>query len=389
MPGTKFKLDWYAGASAQVEVFSPGAAGEITYKLKYTSPFRSTIRPPVEDRQLGPEELDPINQQLDQLVTTLDARAAAGAAQPPAGASDAVLRNIEMLGRQLLSLIIPRYVQPDLRGGGLFLEIGMDEALLNYPWELMHDGENFLCLKHSVGRFVNGSTGIPGFQAPVSHIGSSLDKLAILLISVPNPQPRGTAVFENLPGAEAETKAICDVLAGRDDVMLETLLGKNATYNNVFQALSNGSYHIVHYNGHAHFNEKKPHLSGLVLYDRDMTTGAIKNYFAQSPPILCFINACETAKAAVWKDRYDIFRLARAFLETGAYLLGSRWKINDEAAAEFAKEFYRSLLLEGKPLGNSILDARKICKGKESSNEFAWASYILYGDPRICFRKVD
>lgn len=392
MPDARFKLDWCAGASAQVELFSPGTAGKYTYQFKYTPPFRSTIRPPVEDRQLGEGELNPIDEQLNQLVTTLDARSAAGSGTPAAPPRDPALTNMEMLGQQLLALIIPHYIQPDIRSEGLFLEIGMDEALLNYPWELMHDGEDFLCLKHAIGRFVNGaSPQISGIHQPVSHLGSSLDSLSILLISVPSPQPRGEVKYDPLPAADRETNAICNVLAGIDGIRLEMLRGRDATYNAVFQALNRNKYQIVHFNGHAHFNEKKPYLSGLVLYDCDMTTGALKNFFAKSPPILFFINACETARIAVskgWKDRYDIFGLARAFLETGAYLLGSRWRINDEAAAEFANRFYVSLLQQGKPLGTAILEARKVCKDKSLLDEFAWASYILYGDPRICFSKL-
>jgi CHAT domain-containing protein len=384
----KFKLDWYAGASAQIEVLSPGA-GEITYKLKYTPPFHSTIRPPVEDTQLCPEVLNPFNQKMDKLITTLDTRAADRPALPP-GPADAGFNDIEMLGQKLLTYVIPQSVQSDLIKGDLFLEFGMDEELLKYPWELMHDGQNFLCLKNSIGRFVNAVPVIPNRQAPVSRLGSQLDKLSILLISVPNPQPRDNTVFESLPGAEAETQAICDVLAGLgDDIKLDILPGKKATENNVFNALKENTYDIVHYNGHAYFNEKKPYMSGLVLYDENLTTKQINSTITKSPPIFCFINACETTKALTWKERYNIFDLARAFLDTGTYLLGSRWKINDKAAAGFAKAFYTSLLVEGKPLGSSVMDARKRCKETESADDFAWASYILYGDPRICFRRVD
>jgi len=383
-----FKLDWYAGASAQVEVFSPSADEEIMYKFKYTPPFRSTIRPPVEDIRIGKGELDPINQGLDQLITAIDQRSPARKMQHQTGNQDDPLRGIEVLGQQLLSLIIPLYVQNDLKDEGLFLEIGMDEARLEYPWELMHDGENFLCLKHSIGRFVNGSMDIPDKQRPLPRVGFSQDKLSILIISVPKPETRQNGTeFENLISAEDENKAICEILDGHDDIEYKILLGKEATYNEVFKAFTEKPYHIIHYNGHAYYNEKAPYRSGLVLYDRDISTGSIKNYLSKSPPILIFANACDTAKTAAWKERYDVFDLARSFLETGAYLLGSRWKINDTAAAEFAKKFYKSLLIEGKPLGRSILDARTQCKEKESSDNFAWASYILYGDPRICFRR--
>jgi CHAT domain-containing protein len=393
MPEIRFKLDWYAGPSAQVEVFSPGTGGKSTYQLKYTAPFRSTIRPPVEELQLGPGELSPINDQLNQLVDTLDkARAATGSGptltQPQGGALD----EMQMLGEQLHTLILPRTGNADIRGGGLFIEIGIDEALLSYPWELMHDGDDFLCLKHAIGRFVNSTTrAIPSMLQATSYLGSMLESLSILLISVPNPQPRAEGLeYESLSEAEAETKAICEVLAEIDGVKFEVLKGRDATYNEVFKTLNRNKYKIIHYNGHANFNEEKRFESGLVLFDKDMTTGALSKYFARSPPILCFINACETTRPSDkgWKDRYDVFGLAEAFLATGAYLLGSRWKVNDKAAAGFAKTFYKSLLQEGEPLGRAVLQARKVCKEESPLDEFAWANYTLYGDPRVCFRKI-
>ena len=43
-------------------------------------------------------------------------------------------------------------------GRGVFLALGVDELLLDLPLELMHDGEDFLALKHPLGRFVNSSS---------------------------------------------------------------------------------------------------------------------------------------------------------------------------------------------------------------------------------------
>jgi len=394
MSEVRFKLDWHAGPSAQVEVFSPGTGGKGAYQLKYTPAFRSTIRPPVEELRLGPGELSPINDQLNQLVDTLDkARTATGSGPTTTQQQGDALDEMKMLGEQLHTLILPRTGYADIRRGGLFIEIGIDEALLSYPWELMHDGDDFLCLKHAIGRFVNSTLQtIPSMQQPTSYLGSTLDSLEILIISVPKPQPRPEGLeYDNLPEAEGETIAICEVLAGIEGINFEVLKGNKATYNEVFKKLNKNKYNIIHYNGHANFNEEKRYNSGLVLYDKDMTSGALSKYFAQSPPILCFINACETTRIPSvkgWKDRYDIFGLAEAFLATGSYLLGSRWKVNDKAAAGFAKTFYKSLLIEGEPLGRAILQARKICKEESPLDEFAWANYTLYGDPRVCFRKT-
>lgn len=394
MASKSFRVDWFAGPSAQVELLSPEAGGANQYQLKYTPPFRSTIRPPMEKVPLGPGELDPINDQLEKLAVTLDARAAvSGDMGPAVAASDnAAIRQMELLGNQLLDLVVPPYIQTDLRKGGLFLEIGVDKDLLDFPWELMHDGDDFLCMKHAVGRFVNGAPmGMPTTERPVARIGSSLDTLSILIISVPNPQDRGDLKYDPLPEAEKETKAICECLSSTDGVEIETLLGKDATFNEVYTALTQHEHQIVHFNGHAHCDKANPYASGLVLFDRDMTTGAVARFISKKPPVLCFVNACETAKtegAKGWKSRYDIFGLAQAFLRTDAYLLGSRWKINDKAAEAFAGQFYHSLIIERKSLGTSICEARSVCKSEAPNDEFAWASYVLYGDPRVCFRRL-
>jgi CHAT domain-containing protein len=265
----------------------------------------------------------------------------------------------------------------------------VDEQLVQYPWELLHDGDDYLCLKHSMGRYVNSSAR----PAAVSQVGPAatapVDKVRILFISVPAPQPRdANTKYEPLPGVEEETQKVFDAVKELEHVEL-TLL-KNATFNDVYNALRQTSYHIVHYSGHAHFDSKTPYLSGLVLNDRDMTTGPLSRYFGKSPPVLCFINGCESGTASGWAENYDIFGLAQSLLSTGAYLLGSRWKLADIEAATFASSFYSLFLKDLKPLGTAVLEARRTTKGIAGDAEnFAWASYILYGDPRICFRLTD
>src|SRR5688500_1664078 len=97
-PG-KFSMKWQSGPSGQLEIFSPPAnvPGGV-YQLKYTPPFRTTLRPPLQRCNLGADELAPVDQGLEQLFQTLNARnapaapgapdlaghVALGAAQPPA-----------------------------------------------------------------------------------------------------------------------------------------------------------------------------------------------------------------------------------------------------------------------------------------------------------------
>jgi len=410
-----FKVDWYAGARAQLELFSvpTGIPGSTKYGLKYTPPIRGTLRPPVQEPALGREELDPIGQGLDSLVTTLQSVANRQRNSGPASSQGADVdeapketpnKKMAKLGWQLASQLIPQYINADLRKGGFFLEIGMDEELQGYPWELMYDGDNFICLKHYLGRYVNVSKAPVLTQSRQMDSSSDPRELSILIISVPRPLPRPTGMkYEYLPEAEAETKAILEALQGIPGVNIKLLMGrKEATFDNVFDELKSKEYQIIHFNGHANYNDKDPSRSALVLDDQDMNARQVASFFS-NPPILCFINACETARTAqplpdstaqpvqnslTWQNSYDVFGLARAFLEKGSYLLGSRWKLGDKAAAAFAKEFYLSLIKEQKPVGHAVTSARKVCQSASPEDHFSWASYVFYGDPRVYFRST-
>jgi CHAT domain-containing protein len=275
----------------------------------------------------------------------------------------------------------------DLRIPGFFLEIGMDEDLLNFPWELMHDGHDYYCLKHSFGRFVNSKQPSPDTSQFVpSEVDTTFHNLSVLVISVPNPLPRESGlVYDRLPAVEEETNAIIETLC-RVGIEPELLQKENATFDEVWNTVRENRYHIIHFSGHAHFDDDAQR-SGLVLHNRNMSTGQIRQCFNRRPPILFFINGCETTNTSDWSDRHNIYGLARSFLNTKAYLLGSRWKIEDRAAAEFAKKFY-TMLTDEVSLGEAVKEGRIACKNtQEADNVFAWASYILYGDPRVYFKK--
>jgi CHAT domain-containing protein len=276
-------------------------------------------------------------------------------------------------------------VRRTLATGEGFLEIVVDESLLEYPWELMSDGDSFLCLRHWVGRFVNAKAAdaLPTIGA-TNWNALAPGPLQVLLISVADPAARGGRKPERLHEAETETRAITDALTGAG-VVLKTLQGPQATLAEVQRAFR-GGYHIIHFNGHAEFNPDRPRESGLVLYDQNMKPGQIAPFLKASPPVLFFVNACESAATGTAVRGQHAFGLARAFLSTGAYLLGTRWRVEDVKAAKFAESFYKSLLAE-KSIGESVRDARLACKDDADPGDFSWASYVYYGDPRVGFRK--
>jgi CHAT domain-containing protein len=390
-PAPGFSVGWEAGASAQIEVFSPDPQAQASaYTLKYTPPFRSTLRPPQRKLQLLPRTVDQFRQKLDELFGLVVARSSA-APPPDTPPADEIGKRIRSFGSQLLNFVVPQNIQAELKAREFYLEIGIDEPLIELPWELLHDGRDFLCLKHRVARFVNVARETPPPVAPPDPWSEG--PLSVLIISVPIPQQRhGAQQYTLLTHAQKETDEIIKVIDRLGPAVKKNVLsGSKATADAVWAALDGDErYHIIHFNGHAYFDSEQPSNSSLVLFDDDMPTDAILASFGRKPPLLSFMNGCETAATPgkACKNQFDIFSLARAFLDTGSYLIGNRWKVGDAAAATFASTFYQKLLVEGLPLGTAIRDARIDCRAQMAAYDFSWASYIFYGDPRLCFHKL-
>jgi CHAT domain-containing protein len=302
-----------------------------------------------------------------------------------AAASANVDQDLEDLGKSLTSLVMPKAICEELRtSSGLFVEIGMEEGLLEYPWELLHDGEQCFCLKHYVGRFVNLSKPMPP-RMTKNVWATKLAPLRVLLVSVASPDGEPPYDYPSLHFAAKEVKALKKLFGQIPGVEVVELIDEDATWTKVTNELQTGKYHIFHFIGHADFEEKDPTESALVLQTEKLRTAQLRYFLDSTPPVLCFVNACDSSNMATGKDVFNTFGLARSILEAGSYLIGSRWKINDHSASQFAPSFYASLLIEGKPIGQAVTEARLACRGGARTN-LAWASYVFYGDPRLCFR---
>lgn len=391
----RFCLSWHSGSSAVVDLKAEEDEHLKRYKLQYSSPFRSTMRAPRQETVASPHEFDQIREQLDGLVERMTARARGeGEAAKQPEDTQALIN----LGRDMFEGLFPPFAQSELVRRDLFVEIGTDEALLHFPWELMHDGKDFICLKHFVGRFVNvGRT--PEMNVLPFGAGEELGELKALIIGVPRPLRRGDGtVYPKLTAAEAEANGIYETLTNLG-VQARYLGPGSAMRQTVTDLLRENEYHIIHFAGHAAFDSRDPRRSALVLEDKNMTVGSLTGTLQKRKAILCVINGCETVQGAAnqgapeqreasWDQEYNIYGLARPFLQTGAYLLGSRWKLGDSSAQSFAQEFYSALLGDGAPIGKAITQARVAVKEVASEGDYSWASYVYYGDPRLCFARV-
>ena len=233
----------------------------------------------------------------------------------------------------------------------------------------------------------------PGERGDENYLGEALKEVESLLRLFKGMGPRVTVdVLAGSPHDDRSSGMMADVPAA---TRLETMQ----------RLLSSTQYDIVHYSGHAWFDEKDQTKSGWYFSDGVLTAGELGAL--DTVPQLVVANACvsaKTAQAAARRRERASARdyalapgLADEFFKRGvrAYI-GTAWSIADDAAVEFATKFYSALLpkapateapqLQGKlssAIGQAMFAARKELWSKRDEFGLAWAAYQHYGDPTL------
>lgn len=292
--------------------------------------------------------------------------------------ADAVQR-LRRMGSVLYRLLVPDRMKEEMaRHPDSPISIITND--LELPWELMHDDE-FVALTRPVARMPVGRS--RARQPATADTEPTKRRVALIASAGSNNE---------LVGSIREVEQIEQGLA-KDwkEVQVETFVSgreSRATGERFRELLMSGQFDIIHYAGHALYDQVHQDQSGLLLEDSEVCFAQkIQRLLHGSP--LVFLNACESARLRDSGERpppegsYEgdpKEGLASAFVYGGALAcIGTLWPVVDTVAAEFAVAFYGQVL-EGHPLGEAIRVARKVTSEKFPSDP-SWASFVLYGDP--------
>lgn len=302
-------------------------------------------------------------------VRVLDAKTQAKVFAPLAnGAGNA---GVDAAGKALAALLPTEIVAALTPASESPLIVVHDIAASRWPWETLQFGAppNHPALAGGMARHLE-ATGLDMARWQATRPAPAA--LSILLVVNPT---------QDLAGADSEGHQLQALWAADARVRLAVLAGKEATRSRVLAALRSGRFDLVHYAGHAMFDDIDPAQSGLLCARREVLRGADLATLT-SPPFLMLANACESGRVrgVPQKQRQAALAagLAEAFLRAGiAHYLGTWWPVADGAAATFATRFHRSLL-EGANCGGAMLAARAALRQQGSGD---WADYLHYGDP--------
>ncbi len=284
-----------------------------------------------------------------------------------------VLKDLEDVGTFILTGFttgeIKRYLQNPPQGSTILLEI--DDALKDIPWELMLETGYGDEIPFGVGRTIAFQEGADRIKPVVRGNG----KIKALLIGDPT---------DDLVEARNEVETLNDWLR-RDERFAtpDVLIGSEQCQQlQIYNALSNGTYGLIHYSGHTHFAGDR---SAWQLKDGNVTTDLLTETLQMGPPALVFSSSCQSAVGGEPQPiQYEnqTFDLPSAFLQAGveAYI-GTLWEVDSLFARRFVEEFYIKFLSGEHNLGACLRSAKTV--SKQRGDRINWPAFILYGDPHV------
>lgn len=290
-------------------------------------------------------------------------------------------RSLLKISQHLYDSIFPVQVKEKLAAINVQnLSLIIDDSLVGIPWEVLYDGEEFLCLHFNMGRRVHTSH-------PIFEPENRNDDHRIKMLILADPRSDLPSSYDEGSKLSKQLEQCGDTL----DVFLETShIDSKKIFRHIFE------YDIIHYAGHAVYNQKNPELSGWHLMDGYLTAQQI----LQMPggkkrfPSLIFSNACQSGKTGVWPQinsnewiDSSAFDLVNAFLRCGVrHYIGTFQDIRDKTSLDLALYFYRSMM-HSHSIGKSLRLARLQMLEEYGRDSLIWANYMLYGDPTISYLK--
>ncbi len=244
-----------------------------------------------------------------------------------------------------------------------------DPGVATLPWELLFDArsDEFLALSRSTPLVRYLPLGAPAEPLTVEP---PLRILAV--VAAPTDLPP-----VDVAGERARLHEAIAALQKRRHV--ELIWTEGQTWQALQAALQDGPWHILHYVGHADFDESTQ-SSALMLADGEgrsapvsaVELGALlKDHRALR---LVVLNACEGARSG----EAGLFTgLASTLVQSGLpAVVAMQYEVSVAAAAEFTRAFYGALAHE-LPVDGAVAEARKAMR-QAAPASVEWATPVLF-----------
>ncbi|MBX5483063.1 MAG: CHAT domain-containing protein [Myxococcaceae bacterium] len=260
-----------------------------------------------------------------------------------AGGGPSYVARVKELGETLFHAALSERARRHVAETGLrFLRLHLDDHLVHVPWELMHDGKEFLALRFAVGRVVSARAETsPALRLP------SADATHAVVVSNPSG---------DLEHALREGDAVAGLLRDGYAGEVRHIRGP-VTKAALLEALRGCA--LLHFAGHTE-QPRADGPGGFRVMDGLVSPEEVARSVGASAPALVFANGCHASSAEAFRPATDAAPdLASALLLRGSrHFIGPRWEIADADALTFALRFYERAL-RGMELGEAVRQARR------------------------------
>jgi hypothetical protein len=329
------------------------------------------------DIDLSPDDLAALNREMQEAVEELALEAAAERASPAAVAKEHLL-NLAELGNYAFRKVFGHrdaaYLPEFLESRPFALQVASEDFFL--PWELLYpsldaplDYANFLGLGHVVSRVIVQDGRRGAFVPPAIPVAG---------------QPRlGLLTYNTLPDVSGKELGFFEGLAGQGKIVLRKLRPLDAEKKKEgieeFRLFWKEPLSLAHLACEAVYEDQFPNRSHILLSDEFPVTlqdMEIYRVVIDSHPLLV-LNACKTGTM----NPLYTSHFAGAFLRSGARgVVATECLVPDAFAADFVQLLYEHLLA-GRPLGESMLAARRFFLAEQGNP--SGLLYSMYASPSI------
>ena len=234
------------------------------------------------------------------------------------------------------------------------LVLSMDEGLRALPIAALHDGEQFLVEKYSLGLIPTINLTDTSYQplqnANVLAMGASAFNESEQRALPTVPIELSTIVRNS---ALAPAQNIDGLWEGK------SFLNDEFTFGNLQQLRNDYPFDILHLATHAEFQSGESGRSYIQLWDRKLDFDDLRQLgWHQSPVELLVLSACRTAVGNAGREELGFAGLAiRAGVKS---VLASLWYVSDEGTLGLMSEFYRQLRLDDVTIKSEALRQAQI-----------------------------
>jgi CHAT domain-containing protein len=271
--------------------------------------------------------------------------------------------------KTLFELLIPLDLKDSLLSQDNVVFI-LDDVTANYPWELMIDTDQPLCVRMGMVRQLETAD----YDARARDSTSN----NVYVVGDPLTPPSS---YQELPGARNEAKHVASLLEAQYKV---TYSRSRPGALEVLNELVARPYRMIHIAGHGYYNEADIDTvgakAGVVLSDGLFLTAA---EIAMLDPIpeLVFLNCCYLGQTGGTAYNKLAASISRELIRKGVRaVVAAGWPVQDDAALCFAQAFYTALLA-GEPFGLALKKARGKTWDECKESSTTWGAYQAYGDP--------